>query len=57
MSDDTEILLEILHEILGDEKRHYESRGQIAYNCIECDEGRNKGNLEVNYFEHIWKYI
>ena len=55
MSDDAEILLEILHEILGDEKRHYESRGQIAYNCIECDEGRNKGNLEVNYFEHIWK--
>lgn len=55
MSDDAEILLEILHEILGDEKRHYESRGQIAYNCVECDEGRNKGNLEVNYFEHIWK--
>ena len=55
MSDDAEILLEILHEIFGDEKRHYESRGQIAYNCVECDEGRNKGNLEVNYFEHIWK--
>jgi hypothetical protein len=55
MSDDKEILLEILHEILGDEKRHYESRGQVAYNCKECDEGRNKGNLEVNYFEHIWK--
>ena len=54
MSDDAEILLEILHDILGDEKRHYESRGQIAYNCIECDEGRNKGNLEVNYFEHVW---
>jgi len=55
MSDDTEILLEILHDILGNEKRHYESRGQVAYNCRECDEGRNKGNLEVNYFEHIWK--
>lgn len=55
MSDDKEILLEILHEILGDEKRHYESRGQVSFNCPECDEGRNKGNLEVNYFEHIWR--
>jgi DNA primase len=55
MSDDAEILLEILHEILGDEKKHYESRGQVSFNCIECDEGRNKGNLEVNYFEHIWR--
>ena len=55
MSDDSEILLEILHEILGDEKLHYESKGQISFNCVECDEGRNKGNLEVNYFDHVWK--
>ena len=55
MSDDAEILLEILHEILGDSKLHYESKGQVSYNCVECDEGRNKGNLEVNYFEHVWK--
>ena len=55
MSDDAEILLEILQEILGDSKLHYESKGQISYNCCECDEGRNKGNLEVNYFEHVWK--
>lgn len=54
MSDDAEILLEILHEILGDSKLHYESKGQISYNCPDCDEGRNKGNLEVNYFEHVW---
>lgn len=55
VNDDKEILLEILYEILGDEKRHYESRGQISFNCVECDEGRNKGNLEINYFEHLWK--
>lgn len=55
MSDDAEILLEILHEILGDEKLHYQSKGQVSFNCPECDEGRNKGNLEVNYFEHIWR--
>jgi len=55
MSDDAEILLEILHEILGDEKLHYQSKGQVSFNCPECDEDRNKGNLEVNYFEHIWR--
>lgn len=55
MSDDAEILLEILHEILGDEKLHYQSKGQVSFNCPECDEGRNKGNLEVNYFDHIWR--
>ena len=54
MSDDAEILLEILHEILGDEKLHYQSKGQVSFNCPECDEDRNKGNLEVNYFEHVW---
>ena len=55
MSDDAEILLEILHEILGDEKLHYESKGQISFDCPICDEDRHKGNLEVNYFEHVYK--
>ena len=55
MSDDKEILVEILHEILGKEKLHYESRGQISFDCPVCDEGRHKGNLEVNYFEHVYK--
>ena len=55
MSDDKEILVEILHEILGKEKLHYESRGQISFDCPVCDEDRHKGNLEVNYFEHVYK--
>lgn len=55
MDDEKEIILELLHEILGDEKRHYESHGQITYNCKECDDGKNKGNLEVNYIKHVWK--
>ena len=55
MSDGTEIILEILHDILGEEKRHYESRGQISFNCVECDDEGNKGNLEINYFSHVWK--
>jgi predicted RNA-binding Zn-ribbon protein involved in translation (DUF1610 family) len=55
MSDDAEILLEILHDILGDEKLHYESKGQISFDCPICDEEQHKGNLEVNYFEHVYK--
>ena len=55
MSDDAEILVELLREILGDEKQHYENRGQIAFDCPECDEGRHKGNLEINYHQHVFK--
>jgi DNA primase len=55
VNDDKEILVELLREILGDEKQHYESKGQIAFNCIMCDEGRNKGNLEINYHDHVFK--
>ena len=55
MSEESEILLEILRELLGEEKQHYASKGQMAFNCPVCDEGRNKGNLEVNYFLHLYK--
>ena len=55
MSDDKEILVELLREVLGDEKLHYEHRGQISFDCPECDEDRHKGNLEVNYFSHVYK--
>ena len=55
MSDEKEILVELLREILGDEKMHYEHRGQISFNCPVCDEDRNKGNLEVNYLQHVYK--
>lgn len=55
MTDDKEILVELLREILGDEKQHYESKGQIAFNCPVCDEDRDKGNLEINYFHHVFK--
>jgi predicted RNA-binding Zn-ribbon protein involved in translation (DUF1610 family) len=55
MSDDSEILIELLREILGNEKSHYSGKGQIAFNCPVCDEDRNKGNMEVNYFSHVYK--
>ena len=55
MSDDNEVIVELLRDILGEERQHYSGKGQIAFNCPSCDEDRNKGNLEVNYFSHVFK--
>jgi DNA primase len=55
MTDDGEILVELLRDLFDKEKQHYESKGQIAFNCPVCDEDRNKGNLEINYYEHVFK--
>lgn len=55
MSDDKEILVELLCDVLGDEHLHYESKGQISFDCPVCDDDRHKGNLEVNYFSHVYK--
>jgi DNA primase len=53
--EDQEILVDLLRDILGKEKQFYPSKGQIAFNCYVCDEGRNKGNLEVNIHHHVFK--
>jgi DNA primase len=55
MADDNEILVDLLRDIFGKEKQHYDSKGQIALDCPQCDEGRHKGNMEVNYFQHVFK--
>lgn len=55
MTDDSEVLVELLRDILGKEKQHYQSKLQIAFNCPRCDEDRNKGNLEINYGLHLFK--
>ncbi len=55
MDESNEVLLDILTDILGDPKKSYESKGQYGFNCKECDEDRNKGNLEVNIFQGVWK--
>jgi len=55
MSDDGEILVDLLREVLGDEHLHYESKGQISFDCPHCDDDRHKGNLEINYFSHVYK--
>jgi hypothetical protein len=33
MSDDNEIIVDLLRDIFGDEKQHYESKGQISNHC------------------------
>ena len=54
MLDDNEIIVDLLRDIFGKEKQHYESKCQISHNCPQCDEGRNKGNMEINYFKHVF---
>lgn len=45
----------LLEEILGDPRHHAEHKGQISFDCPECDGGAGKGNLEVNYHQHVFK--
>jgi DNA primase len=53
--DENEELVELLEDILGEKGLHYPNRGQISFNCPKCDDGRNKHNLEVNYFNNVFK--
>jgi DNA primase len=60
MEDKNEVLVDLLRDVLGDEKQHYDSKGQISFDCPVCAaekgvEGDGKGNLEVNYFRGVYK--
>lgn len=61
MNDEVEVLVELLRDFLGREKQHYESKGQISFDCPTCsgekglDGGDRKGNLEINYSKHVYK--
>ena len=61
MTDEVEVLVELLTEFLGDPHQHYESKGQISFDCPACAEekglegGDGKGNLEINYGKHVYK--
>ena len=54
MSDDKEILLDILCEILGEPEKVYDSKLQYGYNCPECGVDERKGNLEVSLEKHLF---
>jgi len=60
VSEESEIIVGLLQDILGDERLHYEGKGQISFDCPVCAmekdvDGDGKGNLEVNYFRHVYK--
>lgn len=61
MTDEVEVLVELLSDFLGEPKQHYESKGQISFDCPVCaeekgvDDGDGKGNLEINYIRHVYK--
>ena len=61
MTDEVDVLVELLTEFLGEYHQHYESRGQISFDCPCCseekglDSGDGKGNLEINYGKHVYK--
>jgi len=60
MQDEVEVLVDLLTDVLGDPKNHYQSKCQISFNCPVCaaekglDQGDGKGNLEINYCRHIY---
>jgi DNA primase len=61
MNEEVDLLIELLEEVLGNHKNWYESKGQISFDCPVCsqekglDKGDGKGNLEINYFRHVYK--
>jgi DNA primase len=63
MSDESEVLLELIEEVLDAPKKIYETNHQYGYDCPNCmdikglDSGDNKGNLEINlnkFVFHCW---
>jgi DNA primase len=52
--DTFEDVVEIMSEFLGEPKKVYENRSQILWDCPVCDDGRNKGNLEVNVEKSVY---
>lgn len=60
--EDPVLLLELLHEVLGEENSHYPNKGQISFDCPVCsydikglNKGDGKGNFEVNYYLGVYK--
>lgn len=47
-------IIQILEVFLGAHRTHYSHNGQVTFNCPNCDNGRNKGNLEVNYKRNVF---
>ena len=62
MSEELEIIVELLEDVFGRAKQHYQNKGQISFDCPVCsyeikglDKLDGKGNLEINYARHVYK--
>ncbi len=61
MTEEVDVLIELLSDVLGKPHQHYESKHQISFDCPVCseekglDKGDGKGNLEINYGRHVYK--
>ena len=60
--EDPILLIELLHEVLGEENSHYPNKGQMSFDCPVCsydikglNHGDGKGNFEVNYYMGVYK--
>lgn len=61
-NQDEALVVDLLVGMFGDPHLHNEMRGQISFDCPVCshdikglDKGDGKGNLEINYGQHVYK--
>lgn len=59
---ENELLVELIEGVFGKIKKHYPNHGQLSVDCPVCsydlkglDKLDGKGNLEINYAEHVFK--
>lgn len=59
MNENTNEILNVVYNVFGSERSevrmHNRSRFQISYDCPVCDDGKGKGNLEINYNKLVMK--
>jgi DNA primase len=62
MERDESLVIDLLVNMLGEPHAHYDNKAQISFDCPVCshdikgmDHGDGKGNLEVNYGQHVFK--
>lgn len=57
----SELVVDILCDVLGTIRKHDESKGEIGFDCPTCSEekgsyeGDGKGNLEINYHNGVFQ--
>ena len=62
MERDESLVIDLLVNMLGEPHAHYDNKAQISFDCPVCshdikglDHGDGKGNLEINYGQHVFK--